>query len=306
MLAAEFLQRTERDACAAGLPSPAPQLGRPERRDRLLHPAISDQRRRRRWGGRPALNRPTTCWCCSARSPRRRRPSRRPRSGTSAGTSPTCARTSRPTKVGPTSSCCRSTPATTAAPCSSAATPGRAPAAFSASRKAQIAEAKANGVKPKGGGGFAYMRGARRRHRGVSRRSAAGALQPRPHVPGAAVLRAALVPATPQRKARRRPDAGSAENRGRLRRSSAGPTGAGPRSTATAPIALRRRPSLFGDVMLTWYMRQGDAPLARHARATVRPHRAQRCRPRRLDRQAAWRGREISRASPTRLATPAP
>ena len=46
------------------------------------------------FAGQPALRSPNNVWCCSTRSPRRRRRSRRPRSGISAGTSPTCARRS--------------------------------------------------------------------------------------------------------------------------------------------------------------------------------------------------------------------
>ena len=84
-----------------------------------------------------------------------------------------------------------------------------------------------------------------------------------------------------------------AADRGELQGASAAPTAPGPRSCARACSARPRAAVVFGDVALTWYMRQGDAPLASHARATVRSHRAQRRRSRCLGRQAAGRRRHV-------------
>ena len=64
--------------------------------------------------------------------------------------------------------------------------------------KAQIAEARRNGVKPAGGGGFAYMRGPDDAMVEFAGQLSGRALQSRAPVPGRSVLRAALVPEASQ------------------------------------------------------------------------------------------------------------
>ena len=65
--------------------------------------------------------------------------------------------------------------------------------------RAQIAEARAAGVQPPGGGGFAYMTRAGQRAGGIRRQLSGRALQPRASVAGGAAVRAALVPEAPER-----------------------------------------------------------------------------------------------------------
>jgi catechol 2,3-dioxygenase-like lactoylglutathione lyase family enzyme len=127
--------------------------------------------------------------------------------------------------------------------------------------KAQIAEAKANGVKPKGGGGFAYMQGpdgAIVEYLGdqpVERMNHVHFWQEQPfcaqlwyqqHLNAAPV--AGRGPATPH----------TAENCQVER----GPDRSWPSLTLEGTFRVPTAAVLFGDVMFTWYMRQGDAPLA--------------------------------------------
>ena len=119
-----------------------------------------------------------------------------------------------------------------------------------------------------------------RRDDRVPGQHAGGALQPRAHVPGPAVLRPALV-------------SGSLERSGSARRQSAGADGRElPRRTwsqtrtwpALEHAGMYRTPSItsttFGDVSLFWYMNQGSAPAA-PSRGHLMDHIA-------LERHATW------------------
>ena len=161
-------------------------------------------RRSARSPGSRRCDRRTTCWCCSPRSPRRRRRSRTPRSGTSAGTSPTCARALDAYKQ----------QGVTLVPLYTGEAGGTV---FVSSD-----------TWPGSGGVLGLTRAGHRRREGerrqarwrrrvclsaragrcagrVSGQHAGRTVQSRAHVPGPAVLRAALVPETPQRPCRRRP-----------------------------------------------------------------------------------------------------
>ncbi|MEA2945695.1 MAG: hypothetical protein QOI40_1025 [Alphaproteobacteria bacterium] len=127
--------------------------------------------------------------------------------------------------------------------------------------KAQIAEAKARGVKPAGGGGFAYMQGpdgAIVEYLGdqpVERMNHVHMWQEQPfcaqlwyrtHLNAASVP--GRTPATPRTQENCKVERGADPSWPALTRE-------GTFRTPTAAV-------LFGDVMLTWYMRQGDEPLA--------------------------------------------
>jgi len=127
--------------------------------------------------------------------------------------------------------------------------------------KAEIADAKAKGIKPKGGGGFAYMAGpdgAIVEYLGdlpAERMNHVHLWQEQPfcaqlwyqkHLNATPV--AGRGPATPRTEANCRVERGPDRTWPALNRE-------GMFRTPSAAV-------LFGDVMLTWYMRQGDAPLA--------------------------------------------
>jgi catechol 2,3-dioxygenase-like lactoylglutathione lyase family enzyme len=126
--------------------------------------------------------------------------------------------------------------------------------------KAEIADAKAKGIKPKGGGGFAYMAGpdgAIVEYLGdlpAERMNHVHLWQEQPfcaqlwyqkHLNATAV--AGRGPATP------RTEADCAVERG--------PDRTWPALTQDGMFRTPSAAVLFGDVMLTWYMRQGDAAL---------------------------------------------
>lgn len=127
--------------------------------------------------------------------------------------------------------------------------------------KAEIAEAKAKGIKPKGGGGFAYMAGpdgAIVEYLGdlpAERMNHVHLWQEQPfcaqlwyqkHLNAPAV--AGRGPATPR-----------TEQNCEVER---GPDRTWPALTREGMFRTPSAAVTFGDVMLTWYMRQGDAPLA--------------------------------------------
>jgi catechol 2,3-dioxygenase-like lactoylglutathione lyase family enzyme len=126
--------------------------------------------------------------------------------------------------------------------------------------KAQIAEAKAKGVKPAGGGGFAYMQGPDGAiveylgNQPVERMNHVHMWQEQPfcaqlwyqtHLNAAPV--AGRTPTTPRTQENCKVERGADRSWPSLTRE-------GTYRTPTAAV-------LFGDVMLTWYMRQGDQPL---------------------------------------------
>ena len=126
--------------------------------------------------------------------------------------------------------------------------------------KAEIAEAKANGVKPKGGGGFAYMQGpdgAIVEYLGdlpAERMNHVHLWQEQPFCAQLwyqTHLNAA--PAPGRGPATPRTQANCDVERG--------PDRTWPALTREGMIRTPSAAVLFGDVMLTWYMRQGDAPL---------------------------------------------
>jgi catechol 2,3-dioxygenase-like lactoylglutathione lyase family enzyme len=127
--------------------------------------------------------------------------------------------------------------------------------------KAEIADAKTKGIKPKGGGGFAYMAGpdgAIVEYLGdlpAERMNHVHLWQEQPfcaqlwyqkHLNAAPV--AGRGPASPRTE-------GDCE----VER---GPDRTWPALTREGMFRTPSAAVLFGDVMLTWYMRQGDAPLA--------------------------------------------
>ena len=127
--------------------------------------------------------------------------------------------------------------------------------------KAEIAEAKAKGIKPKGGGGFAYMAGpdgAIVEYLGdlpAERMNHVHLWQEQPfcaqlwyqkHLNAAPI--AGRGPATPR-----------TEQNCKVER---GPDRTWPALTREGMFRTPSAAVTFGDVMLTWYMRQGDAPLA--------------------------------------------
>jgi catechol 2,3-dioxygenase-like lactoylglutathione lyase family enzyme len=126
--------------------------------------------------------------------------------------------------------------------------------------KAEIAEAKANGVKPKGGGGFAYMQGpdgAIVEYLGdlpAERMNHVHLWQEQPfcaqlwyqtHLNAAPA--AGRGPATPRTQANCKVERG--------------PDRTWPALTREGMFRTPSAAVLFGDVMFTWYMRQGDEPL---------------------------------------------
>jgi len=126
--------------------------------------------------------------------------------------------------------------------------------------KAQITDARAKGVKPAGGGGFAYMQGpdgAIVEYLGdqpVERMNHVHMWQEQPfcaqlwyqkHLNAAPV--AGRTPATPR-----------TEENCKVER---GPDRSWPALTRDGTFRTPTAAVLFGDVMLTWYMRQGDEPL---------------------------------------------
>jgi catechol 2,3-dioxygenase-like lactoylglutathione lyase family enzyme len=127
--------------------------------------------------------------------------------------------------------------------------------------KAEIADARAKGVKPAGGGGFAYLQGpdgAIVEYQGnqpVERMNHVHMWQEQPFCAQLwyrVHLNAALVsgraPASPRTEENCKVERGTERT-----------------WPALVPEGMFRTPTaavLFGDVMLTWYMRQDDAPLA--------------------------------------------
>jgi catechol 2,3-dioxygenase-like lactoylglutathione lyase family enzyme len=127
--------------------------------------------------------------------------------------------------------------------------------------KAQIADAKANGVKPAGGGGFAYMQGpdgAIVEYLGdlpPERMNHVHLWQEQPfcaqlwyHRHLNAPLVAGRTPSAP------RTEADCAVERG--------PDRSWPSLERAGTFRVPSAAVMFGDVMLTWYMRQGEEPLA--------------------------------------------
>jgi catechol 2,3-dioxygenase-like lactoylglutathione lyase family enzyme len=127
--------------------------------------------------------------------------------------------------------------------------------------KAEIAEAKAKSIQPKGGGGFAYMAGpdgAIVEYLGdlpAERMNHVHLWQEQPfcaqlwyqkHLNATPV--AGRGPATPRTQENCKVDRG--------------PDRTWPALTREGMFRTPSAAVLFGDVMLTWYMRQGDAPLA--------------------------------------------
>jgi catechol 2,3-dioxygenase-like lactoylglutathione lyase family enzyme len=127
--------------------------------------------------------------------------------------------------------------------------------------RAEIAEAKAKGIQPKGGGGFAYMAGpdgAIVEYLGdlpAERMNHVHLWQEQPfcaqlwyqkHLNATPV--AGRGPATPRTQENCKVDRG--------------PDRTWPALTREGMFRTPSAAVLFGDVMLTWYMRQGDAPLA--------------------------------------------
>ena len=126
--------------------------------------------------------------------------------------------------------------------------------------KAQIADAKAKGVKPAGGGGFAYMHGpdgAIVEYAGnqpVERMNHVHMWQEQPfcaqlwyqrHLNAAPVAGRSVVPAR-------------SEEDCKVER---GPERSWPSLTRQGTFRVPTAAVTFGDVMLTWYMRQGEEPL---------------------------------------------
>jgi catechol 2,3-dioxygenase-like lactoylglutathione lyase family enzyme len=127
--------------------------------------------------------------------------------------------------------------------------------------KTQIADAKANGVKPKGGGGFAYMAapdGAIVEYLGDQPQERMNHVHMYQEQPFCAQLwyqqHLNAKPIPPRIPAPARTESDCAVERGPDRSWPA----LEPEGTYRVPTAA----VLFGDVALTWYMRQGEAPLA--------------------------------------------
>jgi hypothetical protein len=127
--------------------------------------------------------------------------------------------------------------------------------------KAQIAEAKAKGVKPKGGGGFAYMQGpdnALVEYVGDHPTEYMNHVHMWQEQPFCAQLWYEKHLNAPQMEGRESPVAMTETNCKVAR-------GADRSWPALAPQGMYRSPRAavtFGDVALAWYARQGDAPLA--------------------------------------------
>ena len=127
--------------------------------------------------------------------------------------------------------------------------------------KAQIADARANGVKPAGGGGFAYMQGpdgAIVEYLGdlpAERMNHVHLWQEQPFC--AQLWYQKHLNATPV--AGRGPTTPRTEANCTVER---GPDRSWPSLTREGTFRTPTAAVLFGDVMFTWYMRQGDEPLA--------------------------------------------
>ena len=127
--------------------------------------------------------------------------------------------------------------------------------------KAQIADAKANAVQPAGGGGFAYMQGpdgAIVEYLGdlpAERMNHVHFWQEQPFC--AQLWYQKHLNATPV--AGRGPTTPRTEASCTVER---GPDRSWPSLTREGTFRTPTAAVLFGDVMFTWYMRQGDAPLA--------------------------------------------
>ena len=127
--------------------------------------------------------------------------------------------------------------------------------------KAEIAEAKAKGIKPNGGGGFAYMAGpdgAIVEYLGDLPAERMNHVHLWQEQPFCAQLwyqkHLNATPVTGRGPARPRTQANCEVERG--------PDRTWPALTREGMFRTPSAAVLFGDVMLTWYMRQGDAPLA--------------------------------------------
>ena len=126
--------------------------------------------------------------------------------------------------------------------------------------KAEIAEAKAKGVRPKGGGGFAYMAGpdgAIVEYLGdlpTERMNHVHMWQEQPYCAQLWYQKHLNAPAAPGRgPSTPRTQANCIVERG--------PDRTWPALTRNGMFRTPSAAVLFGDVMLTWYMRQGDEPL---------------------------------------------
>jgi catechol 2,3-dioxygenase-like lactoylglutathione lyase family enzyme len=127
--------------------------------------------------------------------------------------------------------------------------------------RAEIADAKAKGIEPKGGGGFAYMAGpdgAIVEYLGdlpAERMNHVHLWQEQPFC--AQLWYQKHLNATPV--AGRGPATPRTQENCEVER---GPDRTWPALTREGMFRTPSAAVLFGDVMLTWYMRQGDAPLA--------------------------------------------
>ena len=175
--------------------------------------------------------------------------------------------------------------------------------------RSQIAEAKAKGVKPAGGAGFAYLRGpddSLVEYQGnmpAERFNHVHMYQEQPYCAqlwyqthlNVPVRRRA--PAPPPLRLRRGQAACGLQRTARVER--------GPDRTLPALDwdGMFRTPAvqstIFGDVSLFFYMNQGSTPVGSDARAPDGSLRRQRRRSRRVDREAEGRERHLPRAAST-------
>ena len=158
--------------------------------------------------------------------------------------------------------------------------------------KAQIADAKANGIKPAGGAGFAYMQGpdgAIVEYQGNMPAERFNHVHMYQEDPLCAVL-------WYQKHLNARPN-----GRGPLPTESGCKVERSERSWPALEIeGTSRQPTggvTFDDVSVQWYARQGDAPLVEHAGPLGGSFCSQRHQPRCLDREAGERGRQVSRSA---------
>ena len=166
--------------------------------------------------------------------------------------------------------------------------------------KAQIAEAKASGVQPTRKGGFGYMRGPDDALVEYAGQPSGRALQPRTcsrtirSARSSGTRRTSTRPCSPAAP----PDAPLTEatctRAARTRSQLAGAGAPGDVPRAVGGRRVRRRGVAVVHA-------PGRAAARQLARAPLRPHRAQRHRPRRLGGQAARRGRAGSSRRPTKL-----
>ena len=298
-----FSRPGDTHACDAALPSPASQLGRSRCRDRFLHPAvlqhveddlgrlsraeIADRRADPVHQGRHAAADLAADRDLAFRLAR----------------ASTRARASKPTRRGPTSSIGRSTPPTKAARVLISSDTWPAGAALGLTR-AEIAEAKAKGVQPARERGFAYLQGpdgAIVEYLGnfpAERMNHVHMFQEHPFCAQLWYqkhLNAPVFAGPHQRDADDRSQLPGAARAGAV---VAGDGTPGPLSRAARGGRVQRR----GADLVRAPGRRAARLLAR---AAVRSHRAERRRPRCLDRKAARRRRRRSWNSPTRSATPA-